>query len=76
MKAVKYVALLVAFFALNACDNNQGQNGFDTHDEKNNNGYEAPATTPPSQDNTTPNTMPPSTSDTSVTDTGNRRTNP
>lgn len=80
MKAVKYVMLLVAFFALNACDNNQGQNGFDTHDEKNNNDYEAPATTPPSQDNTTPNSapsaMPPSAGDTSVTDTGARRTNP
>ena len=80
MKAAKYVMLLVAFFTLNACDNNHGQNGFDTQDEKNNNDYETPATTPPSPDNTNPNsTTPnttPSTSDTSVTDTSNRSMNP
>lgn len=75
MKAVKYVMLLVAFFALNACDNNQGQNGFDTHD-KNDNDYENPTTTPPNPDNTMPTTTPPSTSDTSLTDTNNRSTNP
>ncbi len=75
MKAVKYVMLFVAFFALNACDNNDGQNGFDTQD-KNDNDYEAPATMPPNPDPAMPPATPPSTSDTSLTDTGNRNMNP
>lgn len=75
MKAVKYLAIVSAFLVLNACDNNRGQNGFDTHD-KNDNDYEAPATPPPSQDNTMPPPSPSSTSDTTLTDTGARRMNP
>lgn len=75
MKAVKYLAIVSVFFVLNACDNNRGQNGFDTHDKDDNN-YEAPATTPPGPDNTMPPPSPPSTSDTSITDTGARRMHP